>query len=89
MDYKQAQDLLNTMAVEICPNLRLEFMSHRSNPNIQTGFIDMSNSVSFDIAELSANTPPQLIKLFKRRVERSLIDLRKKILEDLRELRGK
>jgi len=88
MDNEKAQDLLNAMATEICPGLRLEFMCSRSQPYVQVSYIDVCNLVAFDNKELSVNAAPQLIRLFKRRVERSLIDLRKKILEDLRELRG-
>lgn len=88
-DYKKAQDLLNIVAKDVCPNLQLEFMCNRSWPYVQTSFINVSNSVSFDNKELSINNASQITKLFRRRVERSLIDLRKKILEDLRELRRK
>jgi len=92
MTDQEAQDLLNElndMAEDICPNLRLDFMSDRSWPYVQVSFIGVTNSFTFDNAELQCNSTPQLIKLFKRRAERSLIDMRKKLLEDLRQLRGK
>lgn len=89
MTYKEAQNLLNTMAKEVCPDLQLEFMCDRSWPYVQTSFIYIQKPVSFDNKELSLNDANALMALFKRRVERALIDLRKKILEDLRELRSK
>lgn len=39
MEIEQTQDLLNTMAEEICPQLKIEFMCHRANPHIKVGYI--------------------------------------------------
>ena len=91
MTDEQAQDLLNTTALAICPGLQLEFTSSRNHLcGVQVSYIWVQNSVAFGIEELSANkNPKQFTRLFKRRVERSLVDLRKKILEELRELRRK
>ena len=89
MVYKEAQNLLNKKAKDICPGLQLEFMCSPSQFYVLVSHIDVCNSVAFDITELSRNNAKQLTPLFKRRVERSLVDLRKKILEDLRELRRK
>lgn len=82
-------DLLNVAAKDICPNLLLEFTYSRQSPRTYTSFINTTNSVSFDSKELLMNDALQITKLFKCRVERSLMDIRKKLLEDLRELRRK
>lgn len=89
MKSEEIQDLLNLTAEEICPQLRLEFLGDRDNQFLQTSYILPSNHVTFDEREVEKNNGENLRKLFKRRVERSLVDLRKMILEDLRELRGK
>ena len=55
MEINKVQDLLNTIAKELFPDLRLEFLVDRKQMFIQTAFIMAQSPIHIDVKEVVHN----------------------------------
>jgi hypothetical protein len=87
MTDNQIVDLLNVMARNLIPELRLEFYIARQ-PCVFVGHILQDGAVAFDREEvIKNNTPKNFAKLFKRRIKSSLEEMKTQTESNLEKLK--
>lgn len=89
MNHNEINDLLNVTIKDLCPDLHIDFFMKCNQPNVFIGHINVTSPLCFDVKEIMLNNKnaKRFLKLISKRTERSLMDIRRFALQELRKLR--
>jgi len=88
MTNKEIRETLNKIAEEICPDLRLEFISNMQQMSICCAYIRIATPILIDRIEVIHNLPNELAikNLLKMRIKLALLKSKDYIEKELEKL---